>query len=262
MSIFKDNPAPLTAEETLALYTQLCEATSESQVTAETLRCSICHHSIHAHYKTNDGAGCIATDPAPATFDAALDGEQAGQSHIAGPHGCLCPGFTRGRLPAAMTKHIDGLDAHEGELCPNPECGHPLTRHGGQGYDGLNGCWACPCAINAIPDTSLFTLTLDASTAETLTNPTADRTAELHASNGWLITAHSDVNHAVTLRIWQPDGPTFQSDKLDSRNPIWTALSSHDTTDIDMTITDCPLHDNTCDPHHRYQMHLTITADN
>lgn len=123
---------PRTAEQARALYGRLCSEMGEGRVSAQTVRCWICKHSVHAHFSTVDGAGCIAAGPAPLTLPGAFDGERPGAAHIAAADdGCLCPGFTTGGLPHDMTKHMDGLDAHDDELCPNPGCEHDLLSHGG-----------------------------------------------------------------------------------------------------------------------------------
>ncbi|MBU8839071.1 hypothetical protein [Mycolicibacterium goodii] len=256
--------APRTAEQARALYERLCSEMGEGRVSAQTVRCWICKHSVHAHFSTVDGAGCVADGPAPLTLPGAFDGETPGAAHIAGAAGCLCPGFTTGGLPHGMTKHMDGLDAHDDELCPNPSCEHDLLRHGGGvDFDGQPyGCWACPCDVNELPTNSLFKIRIDVAAADTLSTPdvTAAHGTELLLEGGWLARLQPDVQGAVTMQIWQRDGLQFRSGGLDTNDAVWAGLSRYETAEVTTTITDCWWHENECDPDHEYRMRLIADA--
>lgn len=260
-----DTVVHLTAEQARIGYEKACALLQgEGHLTSQTVRCWICKHSIHAHYKAADGtAGCVATSAAPMTLTGALDGELPGAAHVAGAAGCLCPGYIQGALPHAMTKHLDGLDAHEEELCPDPACEHDLLRHGGtEDFTGEPyGCWACPCAINELPATSLFSIALDTSAVDEFNTAVS---AAAHGTNislgsGWMAGLEAAEQNALTLRIWQPDGLHFRSQPIPSaptQVSIWETLSRHETVQIPMTITECWWHTNECDRNHHYKIRL------
>lgn len=181
----------------------------------------------------------------------------------AGATGCLCPGFTTGGLPHGMTKHMDGLDAHDDELCPNPGCEHDLLRHGGVDFDGQPyGCWACPCEVNELPASSLFEIRIDVAAADALSTPdvTAAHGTELPLRGGWLARLQPTGQGAVTMTIWQRDGLQFRSGSLDTNDGVWAALSRYEAAEFATTITDCWWHENECDPDHEYRMRLIADA--
>ncbi|MBL3752951.1 hypothetical protein [Mycobacteroides abscessus] len=248
-----------------ALYRQMCSIMGEGRLTAQSARCWICKHSVHARYDSNDGSGCIAAGAAPWTLTGAFDGELPGQGHIGGDgEACLCPGFTAGGLPHEQTKHMDGLDAHEGELCPNPGCEHELARHGEVDFDGRPfGCWACPCTINDMPASSLFIIRVDAAVADALGNPelAVALGSELHAEGGWLMLVSSESEGSVSIKIWERDGIHFRSVPLAVGDEMWSALCNHETIEVAAMITDCWWHQNQCDCSHQYQMRLVVGGD-
>lgn len=84
-------------------------------------------------------------------WGAALAGAQP-KPLVAGPTGCLCPGWVTGELPRAMTKHLDYLGYEWWELSdpawdggPCTSCEHVLAEHA-----ELVGCTLCPCSVDEV----------------------------------------------------------------------------------------------------------------
>lgn len=118
-----------SADEAVVVYRKLGDPSGS------TVRCFVCGHSHLCHYEGSEGSGCVALFPPRDSLGTALAGVPL-PAPVDGGDGCLCPGFQQGRLPHAVLKHLDGLNASG--VCV--VCGHDLGEHGPQW-----GCWSCPC---------------------------------------------------------------------------------------------------------------------
>lgn len=236
------------------LYADLCDSRGEGLVTCQTVTCWTCKHSVYAHYGDGHGGGCVAENPAPLNLNAAYSGEQTHLAHLPGADGsCLCPGFRRGGLPEGVTKYLRGLDAHDGERCP--DCSHELLLHGDRDpWGSPYGCWACPCSHSDIPARSIFEIHLDARAIDYLSDPrvAATRDADIRVGGGWISLQMLAVNMVgIDLRMSELGlAATFKT-----HDSIWSSISLGRPCDVPMKLTNCWLHDN-CDPTHIYQVRL------
>lgn len=108
--------------------------------------CWVCGHSCHLHYVTGEEhQGCVADTPPRIGGAAFLFGGEVPRPSVVDADGvCLCPGWERGALPRAMTKHLIGLvSGWDDEDIPCAACVHFLSVH-----SDPEGCWMCPCDVS------------------------------------------------------------------------------------------------------------------
>lgn len=223
------------AQQAREHYSALCARMgSENETTWYTATCWICKHSVHAHYATAGGGGCIATTPAGWTLAAGHNGERPQSAFIGDSAGnCLCPGYQLGGLPPAVTDTLRGLDAHDDELCEG--CLHPLQNHGD--VDPANqpyGCWACPCGHNEILEESVFEIPR----------------AEVRISVGW-ITLRMSGSDSIVMQLRMPD--LGLSTTISTLDRFWSDLSLRRPCEVATALTDCWQHE-VCAPDHVYRV--------
>lgn len=102
------------------------------------VRCYNCGHNIWAHFQDGETGGCVANEPPALTLEAAVRGDV--RKPFIGNSSCLCPGWTRGQLPHALTKHLTPV-ADGDAACTR--CEHPLSDHSEE-----QGCHSCTCTIH------------------------------------------------------------------------------------------------------------------
>lgn len=108
------------------------------------VRCYTCGHPVHAHFTSELGAGCVAFRPPQQTIGAAVRGHQ--RKPLVGDAGCLCPGWVRGEIPHALTKHMTPLTEDDDASCQ--QCEHRLIDHSDD-----QGCHFCPCTVHDLQTT-------------------------------------------------------------------------------------------------------------
>ncbi len=113
---------------------------AEVERTSIASRCYVCGHVVHAHYQEPGGSGgCVATGEPGYTLEQAVSGHR--RKPFIGGGACLCPGWTRGQLPRALTKHLSLVTDDDDAGCGN--CEHPLYNHSEE-----QGCHSCPCTVH------------------------------------------------------------------------------------------------------------------
>lgn len=124
------------------LYSADLPRATESTPTGDqagTILCYNCGHSLWAHYEHRDTGGCTATSAPLHTTDTVISGDAF--KPFVGSASCLCPGWIRGLIPYALTKHLSTLTDDENAPCT--DCEHPLHLHSEE-----QGCHRCPCTIH------------------------------------------------------------------------------------------------------------------